>query len=153
MFQFRRQFLAAFALAGLANAAADRAAADAPGYAGQGGLALSGYDAVAYFDDGRPVPGDADVALRWKGAVWRFASASHRASFEMNPGAYAPQFGGHCAVSLAGGKLVPADPRAFAIIDGRLYLAVSDEAVRRLAADPAGFIGPARANWIAEKSR
>ncbi|MDA0963375.1 MAG: YHS domain-containing (seleno)protein, partial [Proteobacteria bacterium] len=69
------------------------------------GLALSGHDAVAYLREDRAVRGSANHAVMWKGAVWRFASEDHRAAFEMNPKAYAPQYGGYCALSVSRGEI------------------------------------------------
>ncbi len=60
-------------------------------------LAVSGYDAVAYFKEGRPVEGRSDHEFEWNGATWRFASAENLAAFKADPEAFAPQFGGYCA--------------------------------------------------------
>jgi YHS domain-containing protein len=113
------------------------------------GLALSGHDAVAYLREDRAIRGSADHAVMWKGAVWRFSSEDHRAAFEMNPQAYAPQYGGYCAWSVSRGRIASADPEAFAVIDDKLYLTHS-QAVRSIwARDPAGFIAGADAHWPA----
>lgn len=87
-----------------------------------GGIAISGYDPVAYFKANRPVRGSADHVLRWRGAMWYFASAENMESFEMNPSAYAPRYGGYCAYALAQGSIASSAPEAFTIHDGRLYL-------------------------------
>lgn len=58
------------------------------------GVAIKGYDAVAYFTDGRATPGKAAFEYTWRGAKWRFASAEHRELFATQPARYAPQFGG-----------------------------------------------------------
>ncbi|WP_299989088.1 YHS domain-containing (seleno)protein [uncultured Ruegeria sp.] len=86
------------------------------------GLAVSGYDAVTYFKIGTPMPGKPDISLMWKGAVWRFASEENRDRFERNPRAFAPQFGGYCAYAMVQGLLSSTDPRAWQIVDGKLYL-------------------------------
>jgi YHS domain-containing protein len=59
------------------------------------GLALKGYDAVAYFTDGRPIEGQKDFETEWSGATWRFASAEHLELFKADPEKYAPQYGGY----------------------------------------------------------
>jgi len=114
-----------------------------------GGFALGGHDVVAYFTEGRPVPGDRRHALKWRGAVWLFASPETLLAFEMNPRAYAPRFGGYCAWALSEGKLASGDPAAFAIRDNRLYVAHSPEFLARWLDDPEGRIDAARARWPA----
>ncbi len=111
------------------------------------GLALGGHDAVAYFTESRAVPGNPAMALRWRGAVWRFASPANLAAFESNPTAYAPQFGGYCAYAMSQGMALSGDPTAFAVLDGRLYLAHNPEILRQLASDPARVIDMARRFW------
>lgn len=101
------------------------ARADAPMIYAQQELAINGYDVVAYFVDGHPVPGSDNHVIHWKGAIWRFASAEHLALFEANPYAYAPQFGGYCAYGVALGKTSAGDPAAWIIHDGKLYIASS----------------------------
>ena len=135
-------------------AQAERLLAEAPPpVAAVGGVAAGGYDVVAYFTQGEPVPGDPAHALKWRGAVWLFASAESQLAFEMNPRAYAPRFGGYCAFALSQGRLALADPAAFAIHEGRLYLAHSPAVLDRWRADPARFIDAARAEWPAVLGR
>jgi hypothetical protein len=121
--------------------------ADEPPVAMAEGLALSGHDVVAYFKQGRAIEGRPEHALKWRGAVWRFASAETQMAFEMNPRAYAPRFGGYCALALSAGRLAPSDPGVFAIHEGRLYLAASPSALARWQADPTTHIAAARAEW------
>jgi YHS domain-containing protein len=59
------------------------------------GVALDGYDVVAYFTDGKPTKGDSDFSTEWKGAEWRFANAAHLEAFKTDPEKYAPQYGGY----------------------------------------------------------
>jgi len=87
-------------------------------------LAISGYDPVAYFTDGKPVPGLTEFELVWHDARWRFASAGHRDLFVGDPHRYAPQYDGYCAggVSSDAPHKDTVDPEAWAIVDGKLYL-------------------------------
>src|SRR5689334_8346039 len=101
------------------------AAQDAPAAPTGPRLAIRGYDPVAYFTDGRATQGQESYELDWLGSRWRFASAEHRAMFAADPERYAPQFGANCAPSMAAGKKYPADPEAWAIVDGKLYLGAS----------------------------
>lgn len=105
------------------------------------GVALMGYDAVAYFRDQAAQPGAGHIALRWRGLLWHFASIENRAAFEADPRAFAPQFGGNCPVALMRGEIVPGDPRNWMIREGKLYLSSSAEGLARLQQD-AGAILP-----------
>lgn len=104
------------------------------------GVAVGGYDPVAYFTEGRAVPGRAEIALRWRGVRWHFATPSHRQAFEANPRSYAPQFGGHCAVGVSRGDLRPGNPELFMIHDDRLYLVESPAEHGRLSSAPTAVL-------------
>lgn len=87
------------------------------------GVAMKGYDPVAYFTVGAPTKGSAEITHQWADALWRFASEEHRDLFAADPLSYAPQFGGNCAVAAATGHRVKASPKRWRIEeDGRLYL-------------------------------
>lgn len=86
------------------------------------GVAIGGYDPVAYFAAGRPVAGSADFQLVWNGAAWRFANEGNMAAFAADPGVYAPAFGGYDAGAVGRGVAAAGDPRVFAIAGERLYL-------------------------------
>jgi YHS domain-containing protein len=85
-------------------------------------LALKGYDPVAYFSDGTAIAGTRQFTSMWKGATWQFASAGHKALFDTNPQAYAPQYGGYCAYAMSNGAVVDADPTLWGIEKGRLFV-------------------------------
>ncbi|TNF64658.1 MAG: YHS domain-containing protein [Rhodobacteraceae bacterium] len=140
-----RRRLLGLAAAWLVSAAP--ALAERPWFDTSGGLAISGYDVVAYFTEGQPVRGRAAYAVMWKGATWHFASAENRTHFEMNPRAYAPQYGGYCAYSVARGTVSPADPEAWRIHENRLYLTHTTQVGRLWAQDIPGNILKANANW------
>lgn len=90
---------------------------------GTDGVAIHGYDAVAYFLEGRAVRGTREFEHDWQDAKWQFSSAANQDLFAANPGRYAPQYGGFCAVCLAlDGELTDANPKAWTIVDGKLYL-------------------------------
>jgi hypothetical protein len=95
------------------------------------GIALSGYDAVAYFTESKAVEGDARFEHRWGGVRWRFASAAHREAFARSPEKYAPQYGGYCAYAVSRNYTAPTDPEAWKVVDGKLYLNY-DKTVRGL---------------------
>ena len=91
--------------------------------------------------------GDPRFEYRWKDAVWLFTSRANRARFIKDPERYAPQFGGYCAWAISRGYTADADPEAWRIIDGRLYLIYSKTVQRRWEQDVEGNIAKARANW------
>jgi hypothetical protein len=95
------------------------------------GMALSGYDAVAYFSQAKALEGSGEFEHRWNGARWRFASAANRDAFARSPEKYAPQYGGYCAYAVARDYTAPTDPEAWKVVEGKLYLNY-DKAVRTL---------------------
>jgi hypothetical protein len=110
-------------------------------------LAILGYDTVAYFMYGRPVKGSPEFEYVWQEARWRFANAEHRSLFAGNPERYAPQFGGFCTGGVGLGNLAPIDPKAWVIVDGRLYLHYDKEGRDETAADPKAHITVATESW------
>ena len=113
------------------------------------GLAIRGYDPVAFFTEGRPVAGSPDHQLEWQGAQWRFASAQSLAAFAADPARYAPQFGGYCAWAVSQGYVAPGDPEQWKIVDGKLYLNFNARAKELWEADQADAIKRGHANWPA----
>ena len=111
------------------------------------GVAVKGTDVVAYFTDGRTVPGEREHAFEWKGANWRFASAEHRDLFAAQPEKYAPQYGGYCAYAVSQGATAPIDPEAWRIVDGKLYLNLDRDIQQIWQQDIPGYIAQADANW------
>ena len=93
-----------------------------PAIAQERPLAIKGYDPVAYFTDGKPVPGLPEIEYEWDELRFRFASAEHRERFKADPARYAPQFGNFCAMALSKGEIVVADPENWLISDGKLYV-------------------------------
>ncbi len=110
------------------------------------GVALGGYDAVSYFS-GTPVEGKADFTTKWKDAEWRFATAENRDAFVAAPEKYAPQYGGYCAFAVSKGSTAKADPKAWTIVDGKLYVNYNESIRTTWQGDAAGNISKADANW------
>lgn len=84
--------------------------------------AISGYDTVAYFTQGKPVEGDKKIQFTWRKANWYFSSQEHLALFKAEPEKYAPQYGGYCAWAMSGGKTASVDPTVWHIENNKLYL-------------------------------
>lgn len=143
----RRHLIAAAALAPVTLALMPRAALAAAPQVFQNPIAINAHDPVAYFTQGRPVPGSAAHAVAWNGAEWHFANAENAATFRANPGAYAPVFGGYCAYAASRGYLAETIPEAWTIHDGRLYLNASRRAQTLWLRDVPGNIVAGLANW------
>ena len=110
-------------------------------------IAVDGYDTVAYFTDGKPVKGSSDFEVDWNGATWRFANADHAKMFRKMPVKYAPQYGGYCAWAVSQGYTADADPTAWKIVNGKLYLNYSADVQATWVKDIPGNITKADANW------
>lgn len=138
-----------------AAAAAPLAAQDGHGAlnADDNGVMLSGYDAVAYQTESKPVKGSAEFTAAHDGVIYRFASAANRDAFKANPQKFAPAYGGYCAMGVAVGKKLPADPAAFSVVNGRLFLNVNQEVKGMWSKDVAGNNAKANRNWAKVKDR
>src|SRR5260221_1321040 len=77
------------------------------------GIAIKGYDTVAYFEQSQAVKGSPKYEYTWNGANWLFATAAHRDAFPTDPTRYAPQYGGYCAFGVSPGHGVPPGPWAW----------------------------------------
>jgi YHS domain-containing protein len=99
-------------------------------------VALKGYDPVSYFNPGKPAHGAASTYIDFDDSRFLFASQRNRDVFASNPDKYSPQFSGLCATGLAMGKKVESDPRVFKIIDGKLYVFSSAQALELASKDP-----------------
>jgi hypothetical protein len=111
------------------------------------GVAIKGYDTVAYFTEGRAIKGKKEFEFSWRDAHWHFVSAAHRDMFAANPERYAPKFGGFCANGMSKGKMAAADPEAWTIVDGKLYMKFNKAVRDRWRPDKAVRIKKAEKNW------
>lgn len=112
-----------------------------------GGVAVKGYDVVAYFTVGEPTRGDEEYAYQWQDVRWLFSSQSHLDAFAAEPTKYAPRYGGFCAGGVALGNRAPIDPEAFVIVDGRLHLNYDKATAIEFEADADEKIAKADTNW------
>ncbi len=113
------------------------------------GLAISGFDPVAYFTDATPVLGRDDLEYRHAGAVWRFRNEGNRAAFVADPNVYMPRFGGYDPIKVARGTGVPGDPRFWVIAQDRLYLFFNEEDRAEFADNAEAAAAAAERNWPA----
>jgi len=110
-------------------------------------LALGGYDPVAYFTAGKPTEGRRAFETEWNGATWRFVSAGNRSLFQAAPEKYAPQYGGYCAWAVSEGYTASADPMAWRIVDGKLYVNYNQDIQKQWEQDIPGRVVKADTNW------
>lgn len=142
------QTIRRFVLAGALALAATPALAKDPVYTSTfSNVAVSGYDPVAYFTEGKPVEGSGDFSADYDGATWRFASAANRDAFLRDPERFAPQYGGYCAWAVSQGYTASTDPEAWKIVDDRLYLNYSKSVQARWEQDVPGHIEKGDTNW------
>jgi YHS domain-containing protein len=111
------------------------------------GVAVQGYDVVAYFTDGKPLKGSSQYTSTHGGGTYHFASAEHKAAFDKEPSKYAPQFGGYCAYAVSKNTTAKIEPDAFQIVDGRLLLQYDKSIRDKFSKDTAGNLVKADTNW------
>ena len=145
----RRQFLTFAATIPVVFAVSRPAAAATPPVFAEDGVAINGYDPVAYFTEGKAVRGQASFTSDWDGAVLRFATSENKATFDADPERYAPKYGGYCAYAVSQGYTASTDPDAWTIHDGRLYLNYSKRVRRTWLKDVDANIVAADRNWPA----
>lgn len=110
-------------------------------------VALGGYDPVSYFDPGRPEKGSPQFSFDFDDGVYWFKSAEHMAKFVADPERFAPQYAGYCAITLAAGTTGEADPEAWSISNGKLYVFGTKDGVRKFNAGAAAIVRTADENW------
>ena len=122
-------------------------AASFPALAAEGvPLAISGFDPVAYFTEGKPVRGRPEIEYEWDESRYRFSSAQHRELFKANPVHYAPQFANFCAMALAKGEVVEANPNYWLVSNGKLFIFGKAEGPNLFRQDLSGHIDKANKN-------
>jgi hypothetical protein len=111
------------------------------------GLAIQGYDPVAYFIDARPRVGLPEFEAASSGVVWRFLNEGNQASFVAHPEVYGPQFGGYDPVDVARGITVAGSPLFWLVSGQRLYLFSREEHRDAFAANLEPFLKEATVRW------
>lgn len=113
----------------------------------QQGIALQGFDPVAYFTVGAPTKGSTKFSATFDGARYYFASAENLKTFKADPSAFAPQYGGFCAMGVALHKKLDGDPNVWKIVDGKLYLNVNKDVSVAWQRDIPGNLAKANEEW------
>ena len=126
----------------------------APGLSTAGApLALHGYDPVAFFTVGKPVPGDSQFAFADKGVSYYFSSQANLDLFKASPAKYEPQYGGYCAFGVANNGKYDGSPFFWLIHEGKLYLNLSARAAENFKSNVPGYIKTADENWAKIQSK
>jgi len=116
------------------------------------GIAIKGYDPVAYFTEKKAMAGDMSIIFEWAGIQWRFISKENMELFKKNPEKYAPQYGGYCAYGVSENHKSPTDPNAWTIVGDKLYLNYNSKVKELWSKDIPGRIQKADTSWkILEK--
>jgi YHS domain-containing protein len=111
------------------------------------GLAIQGYDPVAFFTEHRPVKGNPQFSSSYNGAKYNFASAANKSAFDASPAKYEPQFGGYCAYAASKGHTAPVKVEASQVLNGRLLMQYDLEVRDKFNEDPQNNLKLADKNW------
>lgn len=112
-----------------------------------GNKAIKGFDPVAYFTEGKPVKGQKAFSWTWMNATWLFSSERNLQLFKNSPESFAPQFGGYCAWAVSQNSIAGVDPKAWNIVDGKLYLNYSRKIQNRWMKDMKVLIEEGNKFW------
>lgn len=111
------------------------------------GVAVQGYDPVAYFESNKAIEGKSEINAEYNKAQYFFSSEANKSLFLKNPEKYAPQFGGYCAYGVSEDHTSPTDPKAFTIVDDKLYLNYNLKVKELWSKDREERIKKANVNW------
>lgn len=116
--------------------------------AGASGIAVGGFDTVAFFTDKKPVNGDPGISSSYHGATYIFASKEHKDLFDATPEQYLPQCGGFCAFGVSVNALFPVDiVNTWQVRDGKLYFNLNKSILKSFNKDFKGNVAKADKNW------
>jgi hypothetical protein len=110
-------------------------------------IAVSGYDTVAYFTEGKAIKGSDDYSIEYQNTEWRFKNAGNLATFKADPLKYAPQYGGYCAWAVANNDTAKGDPLQWTVHNGKLYLNYDADIQSQWLKDKEVLIRTADKNW------
>lgn len=112
-----------------------------------GGIAIGGYDAVAFFTQSKPVKGAREFSFEYKDALWLFASKEDLDEFSRSPEKYAPQYGGYCAYGTSEGHKAPTEADTWTIFNGKLYFNYNQQVKQTWSKDMEHLIEVADQKW------
>ena len=108
------------------------------------GVAIKGFDPVAYFTQSAPIAGSEKFSTTYKGATYHFANAKNLDAFKANSEKFVPQYGGFCAMGVALGKKLDGDPQAWRVVDNKLYLNLNKDVQKKWLEDVPGNLKTAK---------
>ena len=111
------------------------------------GVAIQGYDPVAYFESNKAIKGKSEIKSEYKKATYLFSSEENKALFLKTPDKYVPEYGGYCAYGVSENHTSPTDPQAFTIVNDKLYLNYNLKVKELWSKDREDRINKADENW------
>jgi len=120
---------------------------EGPTYTDKKGIAIKGYDTVAYFTENMPVKGLKEFSHEWNHGVWLFSNNTNLELFKANPEKYAPQYGGYCAFGVAKDSFAKVDPTQFTVLNNKLYLNYNSRIQKKWTKKRDQFIQLGDQNW------
>ncbi len=117
------------------------------------GMAIKGYDPVAFFTESKAVKGREALAYKWKDATWLFSTSGNLETFKESPEKYAPQYGGYCAYGTAGNHKAPTETETWTVVNDKLYFNYNAKVKQTWTKQQASLIEKADANWILLKDK
>lgn len=117
------------------------------------GLALNGYDVVAFFTKAQAIKGDPQYTQQWKDVSWQFSSKANLDSFAANPEKYAPQYGGYCAFGASRGYKAPTETDTWTIDNNKLYFNYNQQVKKAWDKDRPKLIAEADRKWPGFKDK
>lgn len=141
-----------FIIFGLFSLSAFISVAQKPEVFQKDGLAIHGYDPVAFFSQGKAEKGSDLFSIIWKDAKWNFTSQTNLDSFKNNSAKYAPQFGGYCAYGMSKGYKAPTEPDTWSIINDKLYFNYNQKIKAAWLKQTEAYIRQAETNWLTVKN-
>lgn len=111
------------------------------------GIAINGYDAVAFFKESKPVKGLNNFSYSWKNVQWLFSTQTNLESFKASPETFAPQFGGYCAYGTAQGHKAPTQIDTWTIVNNKLYFNYNQKVKQLWDKNQSTFIDSATVKW------
>ena len=116
-------FLIAFGIFNLSVVAQDAGVLRKKHFNLESGIAIKGYDPVAYFTQNKAVKGKKELAVSHQAIVYYFSSPENKELFKAAPYKYEPEYGGWCAYAMGqNGEKISVDPETFKVLNGHLYL-------------------------------
>jgi YHS domain-containing protein len=117
------------------------------------GMAIKGYDVVAFHTEAKAMKGNEKFTYNWKDTNWLFENQVNLDMFKKNPEKYAPQYGGYCAYGTADGHKAPTETDTWTVKDNKLYFNYNKKVQEMWSKDMPGYIEKADKNWGQIKNR